>query len=123
MFAVVETAVDPEFVAVFVVAVFEVEPLVAAHPVLTAAVVGVVTVETWVAAILVAVDELEAVVVVVVVAAIEIPKAVIAAMLNAVVVIRARWAMRRPGRRGVGTEWSVIGIMVRPHGKTAPSPS
>ena len=86
-----------------------------------AAVVGVVAVETWAAAVLAAVDELEAVVVVAV-AAIEIPKAVIAAMLNAVVVIRARWAIRRPGRRGAGTEWLVMGIMVRPPGKTAPSP-
>ena len=63
----------------------------------------------------------DAAVVVVAVAAIEIPKAVIAAMLNAVVVIRARWAIRRPDRRGVGTEWLVMRIMVRPPGKTAPS--
>ena len=67
-------------------------------------------------------DWFDAVVVVVVVVAIESPKAVIAAMLNAVVVIRARCAMRRPGRRGVGTEWLVIGIMMRPPGKTARRP-
>ena len=71
---------------------------------------------------MVAVEEVDAVVAVVVVAAIAIPKAVIAAILNAVVVIRARWATRRPGRRGVGTEWFVMGSMVRPPGKTAPRP-
>ncbi|MEO6468248.1 MAG: hypothetical protein ABIP21_04045 [Acidimicrobiia bacterium] len=114
--------VDPESVDVL-----SVDLLVAAHPEVATVVVGAVT---WVAPfVAVALDRallavaVDAVVVAVVaVAAIEIPRAAIAPTLNAVVLTRARWAIRRRGRRGAGAESLVMGFMLRPPSKTAPKP-